>query len=51
MNIITKNMNKLNTNMVMTYHSRGWKVLVYIGYNIHREPLDQNNLRDSIDAT
>jgi hypothetical protein len=30
---------------------RGWQGLVYIGRSVHREPLDQTELKDGIDAT
>ena len=29
----------------------GWQGLVYIGQSINREPLDQTDLKDGIDAT
>ena len=29
----------------------GWQGLVYIGRSVHREPLDQTNLKDGVDAT
>ena len=31
--------------------SLGWQGLVYIGRSVQREPLDQTNLKDGIDAT
>ena len=30
---------------------RGWQGLVYIGRSVNREPLDQTDLKDGIDAT
>ena len=30
---------------------RGWQGLVYIGWSIHHEPLDQTDLKDGVDAT
>ena len=30
---------------------KGWQGLVYIGWSIQREPLDQTNLKDGVDAT
>ena len=30
---------------------RGWQGLIYIGRSIHREPLDQTDLKDGVDAT
>ena len=29
----------------------GWQGLIFIGWSVHREPLDQTDLKDSIDAT
>ena len=31
--------------------SRGWQGLVYIGQSINRDPFDQTDLKDDIDAT
>ena len=30
---------------------RGWQGLVYIGRSVQREPLDQTDLRNDVDAT
>jgi hypothetical protein len=30
---------------------KGWQGLVYIGRSVHREPLDQTDLKDGVDAT
>ena len=30
---------------------RGWQGLVYIGRSVHREPLDQTDLKNGVDAT
>ena len=31
--------------------SRGWQGLIYIGQSVQREPLDQTDLKDDVDAT
>jgi hypothetical protein len=30
---------------------RGWQGLVYIGRSVYREPLDQTDLKDDVDAS
>ena len=30
---------------------RGWQGLVYIGWSVQHEPLDQTDLKDDVDAT
>ena len=39
-----------NDLMIGVMHG-GWQGLVYIGWSIQREPLDQTDLKDDVDAT
>ena len=38
-------------NDLSLYASGGWQGLVYIGWSVQREPLDQTDLKDGVDAT
>jgi hypothetical protein len=41
----------LSNDLMTRINTRGWQGLVYIGRSIHREPLDQTDLKDGVDAT
>ena len=43
--------NKENMNQGFRMAPKGWQALVYIAWSIQREPLDQTDLKDGVDAT